>query len=41
MAEDLLNPQRSLLKRTFELWPYLFTLVSVTGLIYIVLTAAR
>ena len=41
MPEDLVNSQRSLLRRTIELWPYLFIAVSATGLAYVALTAAR
>jgi hypothetical protein len=41
MPEDLVSSERSLLRRAFELWPYLFILISITGLTYIVLTAAR
>ncbi len=36
-----ITADRSLLRRTFDLWPYLFIAISVTGLIYIALTAAR
>lgn len=28
-------------KRAFEVWPYVFLLVSVSGLIYIVIIAGR
>jgi len=31
----------SRLRRAFELWPYLFIAVSITGLAYIALNAAR
>ena len=41
MPEDLVNSQRSLFRRTIELWPYLFIAISVTGLAYVALTAAR
>jgi len=41
MPEDLISSQRSFLKRTIELWPYLFIIISVTGLSYVVLTAIR
>jgi hypothetical protein len=41
MPEDLANSQRSLFRRTIELWPYLFVAISVTGLAYVALTAAR
>lgn len=29
------------LKRTFESWPYLFIVFSVTGLLYLALSASR
>ena len=38
---EALASERSLFKRTIELWPYLFIAISVTGLTYIVLTALR
>jgi hypothetical protein len=41
MRQDLRNSQRSVLSRTIELWPYVFIVISVTGLAYIALTAAR
>lgn len=41
MPEDLVNSQRSLFRRTIELWPYLFIAISVTGLAYVALAAAR
>lgn len=38
---DLINSQRSLFRRTIELWPYLFIIISVTGLTYLALGAMR
>ena len=31
----------SILRRAIELWPYLFIIISITGLTYIALTGAR
>jgi hypothetical protein len=39
MSQD--RTMQSLLRRAFELWPYLFVAVSVTGLAYIAITATR
>jgi hypothetical protein len=41
MPQPRTDVQPSLLKRTIELWPYLFIVVSVTGLAYIALHATR
>lgn len=41
MREPRTNPEYSVLKRAFDWWPYVFIAVSVTGLTYIALSAAR
>jgi hypothetical protein len=41
MRQDLRNSQRSAFRRMIELWPFVFIAISVTGLAYIALTAAR
>lgn len=41
MPEDRINSQRSFFRRTIDLWPYLFIIISVTGLTYVALTAIR
>ena len=41
MPAPPITADRSVLRRTFDLWPYLFIAISVTGLTYIALTAAR
>ena len=41
MPQPRTDAQTSLLKRTVELWPYLFIVISVTGLVYIALSAIR
>jgi hypothetical protein len=33
--------RRTVLRRTVELWPYLFIVISVAGLVYIALNAIR
>jgi len=41
MPQPRTDAQPSLLRRTVELWPYLFIVISVTGLVYIALHAIR
>jgi hypothetical protein len=43
MPESLQSETRFpvVFKRVFSWWPYVFVLVSVTGLVYIALAAAR
>jgi hypothetical protein len=41
MPQPRTDAQQSLLRRTVELWPYLFIFISVTGLGYIALNAIR
>jgi hypothetical protein len=41
MPQPRTDAQPSFLRRTIELWPYFFVAISVTGLAYIALTAAR
>jgi hypothetical protein len=41
MPEDQIDSQRSFFRRTIDLWPYLFIIISVTGLTYVAITAIR
>jgi|HubBroStandDraft_6_1064221.scaffolds.fasta_scaffold876627_2 hypothetical protein len=41
MRQDLRHSQRSVFRRVIALWPFLFIAISVTGLAYLALTAAR
>jgi hypothetical protein len=41
MPEVQTDSEVSVLRRAFELWPYVFIVVSVTGLAYIALSASR
>lgn len=41
MSEVRTNSEASLLKRAIEFWPYVFIVISVTGLAYIALSAAH
>jgi len=41
MHQARTNSEVSLIRRAIEWWPYVFIVVSVTGLAYIALSAAR
>jgi len=41
MPEVQTDSEISALRRAFEFWPYLFIVISITGLAYIALSAAR
>jgi len=41
MPEAQPDSEVSILRRAIDLWPYVFLVVSVTGLAYIALSAAR
>jgi hypothetical protein len=39
--ETQIHASQSLVKRTIEMWPYVLLTISVTGLLYIAVNAAR
>jgi len=41
VPQERTNSEISVLRRAFDWWPYVFIVVSVTGLAYIALTAPR
>lgn len=41
MSELRINSEASFVKRAIEFWPYVFIVISVTGLAYIALSATH